>query len=207
MDKVSCGPFHAAAISDDGRLFSWGDGLFGKLGHGDHATCCSPRQVTTLAEHWVISVSCGWWHSAAAAVPRSCLSPWRNSSNSSIASAASKQQQTPFAAAAALPAPVQQAPKSAAASRASSSGSLGLAGAAAGEASDAVRDVGGALFTWGGDFTWEQRGKRDHHEGCLGLGDLAGRLAPTMVKGEDDIKQVRRVANGWRSTLGLKLGS
>jgi hypothetical protein len=52
-------------------------------------------------------------------------------------------------------------------------------------------DVGGGLFTWGGDFTWQQRGKRDHHEGCLGLGDLAGRLVPTMVKGEDDIKQVR----------------
>lgn len=51
-------------------------------------------------------------------------------------------------------------------------------------------EMGGWLFTWGGDFTWQQRGKRDHHEGCLGLGDLSGRLVPTMVKGEDDIKQV-----------------
>jgi alpha-tubulin suppressor-like RCC1 family protein len=47
--QVSCGPYHAAAIGSDGRLFTWGDGLFGKLGHGDHCSSHSPRFVTTLA--------------------------------------------------------------------------------------------------------------------------------------------------------------
>lgn len=32
--------------------------------------------------------------------------------------------------------------------------------------------------------------KRDTHCGCLGHGDLEGRLVPTMLKGEDDIVQV-----------------
>jgi hypothetical protein len=45
------------------------------------------------------------------------------------------------------------------------------------------------LLLWVGGCMWQLR---DHHEGCLGLGDLAGRLVPTMEKGEDDIKQV-----GW----------
>lgn len=49
VSQVSCGPYHAAAIGSDGRLFTWGDGLFGKLGHGDHCSAHSPRFVTTLA--------------------------------------------------------------------------------------------------------------------------------------------------------------
>jgi alpha-tubulin suppressor-like RCC1 family protein len=49
VSQVSCGPYHAAAIGSDGRLFTWGDGLFGKLGHGDHCSAFSPRFVTTLA--------------------------------------------------------------------------------------------------------------------------------------------------------------
>jgi alpha-tubulin suppressor-like RCC1 family protein len=49
VSQVSCGPYHAAAIGSDGRLFTWGDGLFGKLGHGDHCSSHSPRFVTTLA--------------------------------------------------------------------------------------------------------------------------------------------------------------
>eukprot|EP00883_Tetradesmus_obliquus_P007882 jgi/Sobl393_1/18538/SZX64696.1 len=86
VHQVSCGPFHAAAISNDGRLFTWGDGLFGKLGHGDHESCSSPRQIAALAEHWTISVSCGWWHSAAAALPRSVIGRDGGGSSSSIGS-------------------------------------------------------------------------------------------------------------------------
>jgi hypothetical protein len=53
VSQVSCGPYHAAAIGSDGRLFTWGDGLFGKLGHGDHCTSPTPRFVTTLAGNQV----------------------------------------------------------------------------------------------------------------------------------------------------------
>lgn len=42
--------------------------------------------------------------------------------------------------------------------------------------------VGVALYTWGGDFTWQLRGNRDS---CL------GRLVPTQALGEDDARQVR----------------
>jgi hypothetical protein len=56
--------------------------------------------------------------------------------------------------------------------------------------------VGGALYTWGGDFSWvepcDARGpgpaKRDHHKGCLGHGDTEGRLVPTPVAGELQVR-------------------
>jgi alpha-tubulin suppressor-like RCC1 family protein len=61
-------------------------------------------------------------------------------------------------------------------------------------------DMGGAIFTWGGDFRWQQRWAKDHHQGCLGVGDLSGRLVPTLVKGEDNHVQV---ACGLNFTVAL----
>ena len=43
--QVSCGPYHTAAVSAPGALFTWGDGLCGKLGHGTLDSCSEPRQV------------------------------------------------------------------------------------------------------------------------------------------------------------------
>eukprot|EP00798_Chlamydomonas_sp_ICE-L_P011987 gene11987-15081_t len=68
--QVSCGPYHTAAISTTGALYTWGNGLFGKLGHGDHSSSYSPRKVAALDAYEVQRVDCGWWHTAAVAVPR-----------------------------------------------------------------------------------------------------------------------------------------
>ncbi|KAL6746527.1 regulator of chromosome condensation 1/beta-lactamase-inhibitor protein II, partial [Haematococcus lacustris] len=62
---VSCGAFHTAAITSDGALYTWGNGLAGKLGHGSHAAALLPRKVLALSSYVVSSVSCGWWHTAA----------------------------------------------------------------------------------------------------------------------------------------------
>ncbi|KXZ53219.1 hypothetical protein GPECTOR_7g1112 [Gonium pectorale] len=67
---VSCGPFHTAAITEGGMLFTWGNGLFGKLGHGTHASEYRPRRVMALEDKCVTGVSCGYWHTAAVAVSR-----------------------------------------------------------------------------------------------------------------------------------------
>ena len=64
---MSCGPYHTAAVTSDGFLYTWGNGLFGKLGHGNHASFYSPRKVVALEGYHVLSVACGWWHTAAVA--------------------------------------------------------------------------------------------------------------------------------------------
>jgi hypothetical protein len=62
VELLSCGPYHLAAVSREGVLFTWGDGLFGKLGHGSHEGCASPRVVEALRGSWVVGVAAGWWH-------------------------------------------------------------------------------------------------------------------------------------------------
>jgi alpha-tubulin suppressor-like RCC1 family protein len=58
MSSVSCGPFHTAAITTEGLLYTWGDGTFGRLGLGSHASHSEPQLVVELAEKWVQQV--GW---------------------------------------------------------------------------------------------------------------------------------------------------
>ena len=73
--RVSCGPYHTGAVTEDGRLFTWGDGSFGKLGHGDTSSSSTPRRVAALDGYLVEKVECGWWHTAAIASSLSLTSP------------------------------------------------------------------------------------------------------------------------------------
>lgn len=73
VSKVSCGAFHAAAVTAAGELFCWGEGAFHALGHdGDKSTCPNPRRVRGLwdAGRRVSHASCGVYHTAAAAIDR-----------------------------------------------------------------------------------------------------------------------------------------
>lgn len=48
IDAV-CGSSHSACIMDDGSLYTWGKGRYGRLGHNDHETQYKPKQVCRLA--------------------------------------------------------------------------------------------------------------------------------------------------------------
>ncbi|RID54875.1 hypothetical protein BRARA_G02164 [Brassica rapa] len=63
--SVTCGPWHTALVTSHGRLFTFGDGTFGVLGHGDKETVQYPREVESLSGLRTIAVSCGVWHTAA----------------------------------------------------------------------------------------------------------------------------------------------
>ncbi|KAI4321154.1 hypothetical protein MLD38_034572 [Melastoma candidum] len=62
---VSCGPWHTALIATSGQLFTFGDGTFGALGHGDRENVTYPKEVESLLGLRTISVACGVWHTAA----------------------------------------------------------------------------------------------------------------------------------------------
>lgn len=67
---LSCGPYHAAAVSSAGALWTWGEGAFGALGHGGVRSEATPRVVADLSAWHVTAVSCGVWHTAAVATRR-----------------------------------------------------------------------------------------------------------------------------------------
>ncbi|KAL2324609.1 hypothetical protein Fmac_023667 [Flemingia macrophylla] len=62
---VTCGPWHTALITSTGQLFTFGDGTFGVLGHGDRENISFPREVESLSGLRTIAVACGVWHTAA----------------------------------------------------------------------------------------------------------------------------------------------
>ena len=43
--EISCGSAHSAAVTDEGELYTWGLGEYGRLGHGDTERQLKPRLV------------------------------------------------------------------------------------------------------------------------------------------------------------------
>lgn len=65
ISSIACGEWHTAIVSSCGRLFTYGDGTFGVLGHGNYHSFSSPKEVESLKGLCVRSVACGTWHTAA----------------------------------------------------------------------------------------------------------------------------------------------
>jgi len=72
---IACGGEHSLAVSEDGRVYSWGTSADGVLGHGSetwkegwfYRTAKiepKPRLVRALSEHTVLKVAAGHMHSA-----------------------------------------------------------------------------------------------------------------------------------------------
>ncbi|DBB18715.1 TPA: hypothetical protein ACH3X3_000321 [Trebouxia sp. C0006] len=173
--QVSCGPYHTCAVSSGGRLFSWGDGLCGKLGHASSDNCTEPRQVSSLADQSVLHVSCGVWHTACIARPQ--------------------QSQDQAGSVSYL-----EGPATGFITFEDSSGG-GLLGSTRGDLYtwggeftwvDQKKDKAGHVTT-----------KRDSHKGCLGLGDADGRLTPTRVFGPWREGAIQQVETGLNLTVAL----
>ncbi|XP_077868707.1 E3 ubiquitin-protein ligase HERC2-like [Saccoglossus kowalevskii] len=62
---VHSGGRHAMALTVDGKVFSWGEGDDGKLGHFSRMNCDKPRLIEALKTKRVRDIACGSSHSAA----------------------------------------------------------------------------------------------------------------------------------------------
>nr|GMD24459.1 PH, RCC1 and FYVE domains-containing protein 1 [Ipomoea batatas] len=62
---IACGPWHTAVVTSAGQLFTFGDGTFGVLGHGDRKSVSKPREVESLKGLRTVRAACGVWHTAA----------------------------------------------------------------------------------------------------------------------------------------------
>lgn len=63
--SVACGSWHSALAMSSGKLFTFGDGTFGALGHGNRENIAYPKEVETLSGFRTMKVACGVWHSVA----------------------------------------------------------------------------------------------------------------------------------------------
>ncbi|XP_038722563.1 PH, RCC1 and FYVE domains-containing protein 1-like [Tripterygium wilfordii] len=63
--SIACGSWHSALATSNGKLFTFGDGAFGVLGHGDRESVSCPKEVQLLSGLKTIKVACGVWHTAA----------------------------------------------------------------------------------------------------------------------------------------------
>ncbi|CAI8025913.1 E3 ubiquitin-protein ligase HERC2 [Geodia barretti] len=56
---VVAGGEHSAAITEDGALYTWGKGSYGRLGHGNMEDRSLPTLVKALSGHKIVAVGCG----------------------------------------------------------------------------------------------------------------------------------------------------
>eukprot|EP00359_Climacostomum_virens_P006452 CAMPEP_0204902852 /NCGR_PEP_ID=MMETSP1397-20131031/3921_1 /ASSEMBLY_ACC=CAM_ASM_000891 /TAXON_ID=49980 /ORGANISM="Climacostomum Climacostomum virens, Strain Stock W-24" /LENGTH=1040 /DNA_ID=CAMNT_0052071421 /DNA_START=20 /DNA_END=3139 /DNA_ORIENTATION=- len=63
--QVACGWQHTIALTTTGRVFSWGYGDDGQLGHGDANDYLSPREISSINHITVTFIACGHSHSGA----------------------------------------------------------------------------------------------------------------------------------------------
>jgi len=62
--EVTCGSYHTAAVASSGDLYTWGGGMYGKLGHGNESGHSTPKRVEALVGVTVSKIACGSRHTA-----------------------------------------------------------------------------------------------------------------------------------------------
>ncbi len=55
---MAAGFTHSLAVSEGGQVYSWGNGSFNQLGHGDKKDQKEPRLVNGLKDVVIVGVSC-----------------------------------------------------------------------------------------------------------------------------------------------------
>ena len=62
VKKLSAGLSHTAALTDDGLIFTWGGGFYGRLGHRSADNYYQPSQLSSRIYRQYVDVACGAYH-------------------------------------------------------------------------------------------------------------------------------------------------
>ena len=65
VSQITCGWSHSVALTSNGRVYTWGNGDHGKLGHGSGKKVSTPQMVEKLKDHKVVRVASYNEHTAA----------------------------------------------------------------------------------------------------------------------------------------------
>jgi len=63
--SASCGGMHTLLLSKEGKVFSFGDGANGRLGHGNCRNYSLPQPIASLESKRITFIAAGWTHSMA----------------------------------------------------------------------------------------------------------------------------------------------
>eukprot|EP00929_Paragymnodinium_shiwhaense_P115768 TRINITY_DN8484_c0_g1_i2.p1 TRINITY_DN8484_c0_g1~~TRINITY_DN8484_c0_g1_i2.p1 ORF type:complete len:985 (-),score=268.41 TRINITY_DN8484_c0_g1_i2:149-3103(-) len=61
---LACGGYHTLAIDLENRLWTWGQGMWGKLGHGDQRSMYEPKLVECMRHNYTVALAAGESHSS-----------------------------------------------------------------------------------------------------------------------------------------------
>ena len=64
VTQISACGFHTGCLTEDGKVYTWGEGKFGRLGSGNERHCTSPRIVESFVGQSPTQIACGGFHSA-----------------------------------------------------------------------------------------------------------------------------------------------
>lgn len=81
--QIASGGYHALALSDEGKVLSWGHGARGQLGHSSIGNEEIPRVIDALANEHIIYIACGG-SSSAAISDRGKLYTWGNAEDGQL---------------------------------------------------------------------------------------------------------------------------
>ena len=63
--QVACGQGHTVALTNNGKMYSWGYSRFGQTGHGDRQQVKVPKLVDTERNLEFVQIACGDKHTVA----------------------------------------------------------------------------------------------------------------------------------------------
>jgi Rab-GTPase-TBC domain/Regulator of chromosome condensation (RCC1) repeat len=62
--EIACGYNHSMALDELGKVYTWGSGADGRLGHEASADKYEPCEIQSLSAKFIVHLACGYLHSA-----------------------------------------------------------------------------------------------------------------------------------------------